>query len=63
MKNAALTDRQTSLPTTNVFNTYGIVNDVFKTGGQDNIKHLYVYPQPHKTENDWNFADKGIKIF
>ena len=51
------------LPTTNVSNTYNIVNEVFKTGGQDNIKHLYVYPQPHKTEDDWNFSGKGIKIF
>lgn len=51
------------LPTTNVINTFNIVNEVFKTGGQDNIKHLYVYPQPHNTEDDWSFAKEGIKIF
>ncbi len=51
------------LPTTNVINTFDIVNEVFKTGGQDNIKHLYVFPQPHKTVDDWSFAEKGRKIF
>lgn len=51
------------LPTTNACNTYNIVNEVFKTGGQDNIKHLFVYPQPHKTENDWSFSEKGKRIF
>lgn len=51
------------LLTTNVCNTYNIASEVFKTGGQDNIKHLFVYPQPHKTENDWSFSEKGIRIF
>ena len=51
------------LPTTNVINTYGIANEVFKTGRQDNIKSLYVFPQLHESSCDWAFADKGIKIF
>ena len=51
------------LATTNTINTSKIVNEVFKTGGQDNIKHLYVYSQPHKTKDDWNFSKKGTKIF
>ncbi len=51
------------LPVTNVNNTYGIVNNVFKTGGQDNIKHLYVHPQPHAKEDGWKFSDEGVKIY
>ena len=51
------------LPTTNPINTFNIVNEVFKTGGQDNIKHLYVYFQPHKTVDDRKFSNRGIKIF
>lgn len=51
------------LPTTNVINTFEIVNEVFKTGGQDNIKHLYIYSQLHDCEGNWFFSEKGIKIY
>jgi hypothetical protein len=50
-------------PTTNPVNTYNIANDVFKTGGRDNIEHLYIYPQPEGYNKEWVFSNKEIKIF
>ena len=50
-------------PTTNVNNTFEIVNQIFKMAGRDNIEHLYVHSQPHKTAMDWKFSEKKKKIF
>jgi hypothetical protein len=49
--------------TTNPYNTRLIVDQVFKTAGRDNIEHLYVHEQLHKTESDWSFLEKCKKIF
>ena len=46
--------------TINAANSYHIANEVFKTGGRDNLKHLRVYEQ---SKDNWVFEGKYKKIF
>lgn len=46
--------------TINAAHSYHIVNDVFKTGGRDTLKHLRVYQQ---TSGIWVFEGKYKQIF
>lgn len=44
--------------TMNPWNTYEIVNEVFKTGGRDSIGRLYVYYQSSKGERCFNESEQ-----
>lgn len=46
--------------TINAAHSYHIVNEVFKTGGRDSLKHLKVYEQ---STGSWVFEGKYKKIF
>ncbi len=49
-------------PTTNAAHNIRIVQNSFMKGGRGDIKHIFVFPQPHSSEGDWRFSDKGVKI-
>ena len=46
--------------TINAAHSYHIVNEVFKTGGRDSLKHLKVYEQ---TKGSWVFEGKYKQIY
>ena len=46
--------------TINAAHSYHIMNEVFKTGGRDSLKHLKVYEQ---TKGSWVFEGKHKQIF
>lgn len=49
-------------PTTNAAHNIRIVQNSFMHGGRGDIKHIYVYTQPHSSEGDWRFSDKAVII-
>lgn len=49
-------------PTTNAAHNIRIVQNSFMHGGRGDIKHIYVFQQPHFSEGDWHFSDKGVKV-
>lgn len=49
-------------PTTNAAHNIRIVQNSFMQGGRGDIKHIYVFSQPHSSEGDWRFSDKGVEV-